>query len=104
VSHPHVQPRKPPLDHVQKIADHRPVGDVTIPIRRGSFGSARFRPAANNPSASSLLLQLLERQLQRPLPERLNRLDDQLILAPRLVHLHPPPRQQRQPVVRLEPQ
>ena len=33
-----------------------PVGDVTIPIRRGNFGNGRLRSGANNPSASSLRL------------------------------------------------
>ena len=30
----------------------RPVGEVTIPIRRGWSGSGRLRSASNNPSAS----------------------------------------------------
>jgi hypothetical protein len=33
-----------------------PLGDVTIPMRLGNFGRARFRAASKSPSASSLRL------------------------------------------------
>jgi hypothetical protein len=42
-----------------------PVGDVTSPMRCGYFGSGRFRSGANKPFRRELLLEFLERDLQR---------------------------------------
>ena len=46
---------------------------------RGSSGSGRLRAAANRPSACEALLQLLEGELQRAEPARLEVLDDDLV-------------------------
>ena len=45
-----------------------PLGDVTMPIRRGNFGNRRFRSGANNPSASSLRLSASNFAWSRPTP------------------------------------
>ena len=56
-----------------------------MPMLRGSAGSGRLRAASNSPSRLQLLLQLLERQLQRAESLRLQVLADELILALGLV-------------------
>jgi hypothetical protein len=65
-----------------------PVGEVRTAMRRGSMGSGRLRAAANRPSFSSLLLQLLEGLLQRALAQRLDDLDRDLVLALRRIDAH----------------
>jgi hypothetical protein len=56
---------------------------------RGMHGSGRLRPASNRPSASSRL-QAQELLEQRALPGALHALDDELQVAPRLVHAQAP--------------
>ena len=62
-----------------------PSSDVTMPILRGSAGSGRLRAASNSPSCLQPLLQLVERELQRAEPVRLEVLADELVFALRLV-------------------
>ena len=45
-----------------------PPGEVTMPMRRGNFGSDRFRSGANKPSASSLRLSASNRACNTPSP------------------------------------
>ena len=60
-----------------------------MPMRRGSTGSGRLRAASNRPSACRRALELLERGLQRAEAVRLDRVDDELIVAFDLVHAEP---------------
>ena len=62
-----------------------PSSEVTMPILRGSAGSGRLRRRIEEPFRLQLLLQLLERQLQRAEPVRLQVLADDLVLALRFV-------------------
>ena len=79
-----------------------PVGDVTMPMRSGIDGSGRFRAASNKPFGRQLLLQLLEGELQRAVTLRLNRFDDQLHFAARIVDIDAAAHQHRDAVLRLE--
>ena len=58
-----------------------PSSEVTMPMRRGSTGSGRLRAVVEQPFGLQLALELLERRLQRAEPLRLERVDDELILA-----------------------
>ena len=71
---------------------------------RGSAGSGRLRAASNRPFGREPLLQLLEGQLQRAEPVRLQVLADDLILALRVVDAEPAARDDPQAVLRLEAQ
>ena len=62
-----------------------PSSEVTMPILRGSAGSGRLRACVEQPFVLQPLLQLIERELQRAQPVRLEMLADQLVLALRLV-------------------
>ena len=62
-----------------------PSSEVTMPILRGSAGSGRLRAGVEQPFRLQLLLQLLERELQRAEAVRLHVLADDLVLALRLV-------------------
>jgi len=53
-------------------------------MRRGRLGTGRFRPAANNPSRR-VSRSFLELPLQRAESGVFHVLDDELVLAPRLV-------------------
>ena len=79
-----------------------PVGDVTMPIRRGIAGIGRFRAASNSPSSGQLFLQLLKRELQRAVPLRLNRFDDHLHFAASLIQVDAPAHEHSDAVLRLE--
>ena len=70
-----------------------PVGEVMTPIRRGRRGSGRLRSRANSPSAASLRLQLLELAVQRAYAGVLHVIDDELVVAARLVQADPAPHQ-----------
>ena len=48
-----LQPRRATTDTLSMSRTAAPLGEVTIPTRRGNFGNGRFRSEANNPSASS---------------------------------------------------
>ena len=71
-------------------------------MRRGTAGSGRLRSAANNPSAASLRLQLLEFALERAFAGFLEMLDEQLVFAARLVETHARAHQHRHAVLRPE--
>ena len=53
-----------------------------MPILRGKRGSGRLRAALEEPFGLQPRLELLEGELQRAEPLRLQQLDDQLVLAP----------------------
>ena len=65
-----------------------PVGDVTRPMRCGYFGSGRFRSGANKSFRRELLLEFLERDLQRADALQLHRAHDELVLPARLINRH----------------
>ena len=65
-----------------------PVGEVTTPMRRGIAGSGRLRAGSNRPSRCELFLQLVELAAQRACAGFLQLLDDQLVVAARLVQAH----------------
>ena len=73
-----------------------------MPILRGSAGSGRLRAGVEQPFGLQPLLQLLEGELQRAEPVRLEVLADELILALRLVDAEPAARDDVQAVLRLE--
>ena len=73
-----------------------------MPILRGSAGSGRLRAGVEQPFGLQPLLQLLERELQRAEPLRLEVLADELIFALRLVDRDPSARDDAQAVGRLE--
>jgi hypothetical protein len=78
--------------------------DVTIPMRRGSTGSRRFRAASKSPSASSRVFKLLEGQLQGAEAERLHLLADDLVLALGLVDAQAAAHEHARAVLRPEAQ
>ena len=86
------------------VANAAPSSDVTTPILRGSAGSGRLRRAIEQPFRAQPLLQLIERQLQRAEPLRLEVLADDLVFALRVVDADPAARHDVQPVLRLEAQ
>ena len=67
-----------------------PLGEVTMPMRRGSAAAARLRAGVEEALGLQPRLQLLERQLQRAEPLRLQHLEDQLVLAALGVDLERP--------------
>ena len=75
-----------------------------MPMRRGSAGSGRLRAGVEQPFGLQPLLQLLERELQRAEPVRLQVLADELVFALRLVDAEPAARDDVQAVLGLEPQ
>ena len=81
-----------------------PSSEVTIPIFLGSAGSGRFRSGLNSPFGLQSLLQLLERELQRPDALRLHVLADDLVLALGVVDAETTARYDVQTVLGLETQ
>ncbi len=81
-----------------------PSSEVTMPILRGSAGSGRLRAWLEQPLGLQLLLQLLERELQRADALRLQVLADDLVLALGVVDAEPAARDDVQAVLRLEPE
>ncbi len=79
-----------------------PEGDVTIPIRLGSLGSARFA-RIEQPLARQSFLQVFEGELQRSQALRLEGLDDELIFAADFVGREIAARDDGEPVARLKP-
>ncbi len=79
-----------------------PSSDVTIPIFCGSAGRARLRAGVEQPLFLEPLLQLIECELLRPEPVRLEMLADELVLALRLVHRNPSARDDPHTINRLE--
>ena len=79
-----------------------PVGEVTIPIRRGSRGIARLRAGFKQALRRQFLLELLERELQRAVALRLQRFHQKLVFAARFVNVDAAARQHRHAVLRLE--
>ena len=60
-----------------------PLGEVTMPMRFGNFGSARLRAESNSPSASSLRFSASNFAWSKPGAARLQDLDAELVLAAR---------------------
>ena len=73
-----------------------------MPILDGRAGIGRFSRAVKKALHSQFLFQLLESQLQRAMPLRFNRLDDELLFAARIVHIDTSARQHRDAVLRFE--
>ena len=76
-----------------------PSSDVTTPMRRGSTGSSRLRAGVEQAVRLEPPLELVERGLQRAQPVRLERVDDELILALDLVHADASARDDAHPVL-----
>ena len=66
-----------------------PRGDVTIPIVRGRSGRGFLRAGVEKALGPELLLELFEGELEGALALGLDDLDDDLVLAPRLVDVDP---------------
>ena len=66
------------------------MGDVTMPIVRGKRGSGRLRAGIEEPLGLEPLLELLEGELERAEPLRLEQLDDELVLAALAYTSRPP--------------
>ena len=77
--------RKAPRQDMQDVADRRPVGEVMTPMRRGKRGRLRLRSRANRPSAASFALSRSNSRLSAPTPGFFQVLDDELVVAARLV-------------------
>ena len=65
-----------------------PVGEVITPMRRGTSGSARLRSSGEQALGRQPRLEFVERTLQGAEPGILEMLDQQLIIAARLVQAH----------------
>ena len=61
-------------------------------MRCGYFGSGRLRPRVEQTFRRELLLQLLERELQRAMALRFQMLHEQLIFAARVIDIETPAR------------
>ena len=54
--------------HADDVADHRPLGELTIPMRRGWAGSGRLRSLANRPSPASFSFNASKARRRAPSP------------------------------------
>ncbi len=81
-----------------------PSSEVTTPILRGSDGQRPLAPRVEQPLGREPLLELIEGELQRAEPFRLQVLADDLVLALRVVDADAAARDDAQAVLRLEAQ
>src|SRR5579871_3575341 len=97
-----MQTRKSPREHLDHVTDHSP--------RRRSNDSNLVRKARDRtlpacfeePLRRELLFELLESELQRPVPLWLQRLHQELVFAASFEKIQMAARQRRDPVLRLK--
>ena len=98
----HVAPREPAFQNLENVANHRSGRRRHDPDPLGQRRKRPFPGALEQPFGCQFLLQLLESQLQRAVPLRLDRFHDELHFAARIVHIDAPARQHRDAILRLE--
>ena len=92
--------RRPMTRRMSRTA--APLGEVTMPIRRGKRGSGTLAALGEEALGAQTRLELLERELERAEPARLQQLDHELVLAALRVDLEAAEREHVLAVARLE--